>query len=259
MNIERKFWIAGVTCVALGFCFSTAQALDFDSNDNGESPFQSFKTGISAYKSGHKDEAVKALRYAAGMGHTGASWKLARMYADGDGVAENDYEAYQFFARVLEEGADPGSQDESYLSDALVEVAGYVKTGIPNSPVSANPSHARSLYMQAATNFGNPVAQYELGQMMLLGEGGEKNAVQAARWFHLSAKKGYPAAQAVLGNMLFQAGKTVKGLAMMTAAYEHADAKDQIWIGPMQERAFALAGEADRRTAVSLASSIISN
>lgn len=250
-----------MTAVTLGFCLSTASALDMNASkdSDSESPFLFFKSGISAYKSGHKDQAIKALRYAADMGHPGASWKLARMYADGDGVAENDYEAYQFFVRIVEEGADPGSENESYLSDALVEIAGYLHTGIPNSPVKQDAVHARSLYMQAATNFGNPEAQYRLGQMLLSGDGGDKNPVQAARWFQLSAKKGNPAAQAMLGNMLFQAGKTVRGLAMMTAAYEKADAEDQSWIRQMQERAFAVAGEADRRTAISLASDIASN
>ena len=59
--------------------------------------------------------------------------------------------------------------------------------------------------------------------------------------------------------MLFQAGKTVRGLAMMTAAYEKADAKDQSWIRQMQERAFAVSGESDRRTAISMATDIASN
>lgn len=260
MNRCKGSWLTGVTALTLGFCFSSASALDINHTQaDSDSPFKFFKSGISAYKNGNKDQAVKALKYAADMGHPGANWKLARMYADGDGVVENDYEAYQFYARIVQEGADPGSEDESYLSDALVELGGYLVTGIPNSPIKQDTPQARSLYLQAATNFGNPEAQYRLGKMLLNGEGGEKNAVQAARWFQLSARKGNPAAQAMLGNMLFQAGKTVRGLAMMTAAYERADSHDQVWIRQMQERAFAVSGEADRRTAISLASDIARN
>lgn len=47
-------------------------------------------------------------------------------------------------------------------------------------------------------NYGNPKAQYHLGKVFLKGEGREKNLIQAARWFQLSAKKGNPAAQAML-------------------------------------------------------------
>jgi len=49
----------------------------------------------------------------------------------------------------------------------------------------------------------------------------------------------------------------VRGLAMMTAALERASPADQPWIRGMQEEAFATAGEADRRTAISLADDIL--
>jgi hypothetical protein len=49
----------------------------------------------------------------------------------------------------------------------------------------------------------------------------------------------------------------VKGLAMMTAALERASPGDRAWIRGMQEEAFALAGEADRRTAIALAQDLV--
>jgi hypothetical protein len=57
----------------------------------------------------------------------------------------------------------------------------------------------------------------------------------------------------MLGNMLFQAGKTVRGLAMLTAAFERCPTEDCTWIRDMQEQAFSIAGEADRRNAIALA------
>jgi len=137
MNRCKEGWLASVTALTLGICLSTASALDVNhTKSESDSPFEFFKSGISAYKNGDKGQAVKALKYAADMGHPGANWKLARMYADGDGVAENDYAAYKFYVRIVQEGADPGSEDESYLSDALVEIADYLVTGIPNSPLN---------------------------------------------------------------------------------------------------------------------------
>lgn len=249
-----------LVAMAVGFTIACGSAFAFDLNDDSEksrSPFELFKFGFSAYKSGHKDEAVKALRYAAERGHQGAKWKLARMYADGDGVAENDYEAYQIFEKIVREGSEPGSENDSYVADALVALAGYAKRGIPGTPVQADLGVARDLYVQAAANFGDPDAQYQLGMMLLNGEGGEQNSVQAARWLQLAAKKGNASAQAEFGNMLFQAGKTVRGLALMTAAFERCPVEECARIREMQEQAFSIAGEADRRNAVALSSNYI--
>jgi hypothetical protein len=44
---------------------------------------------------------------------------------------------------------------------------------------------------------------------------------------------------------------------MMTAALERASPSDRPWIRGMQEEAFALAAEADRRTAIALADDIL--
>ncbi|MEL6088566.1 tetratricopeptide repeat protein [Bartonella schoenbuchensis] len=256
INSFKMFKIATMA-ITVGM-LSTAYATDISVSQkvtNRSSDF--FKRGMSAYKNGQIDQAISALHYAANMGHIGANWKLGYIYANGDGVPENDYKAYNFFAHIVEKGADPGSENESYVSDALVKLAGYLRKGIPDSPVKADPSYAVDLYTQAATNYRNPQAQYYLGSMLLKGEGGEKNPVQAARWFQLSAKKGNSSAQAMLGNMLFQAGETVRGVAMLTAAYEKANTKDQSWIRPMQERAFAICDEFERRTAMSLAVDIL--
>ena len=87
-----------------------------------------------------------------------------------------------------------------------------------------------------------PNAQFEMGKMLLTGEGGVRTSVrQAGRWLQLAAEKGHAGAQATLGNLLFQSGKVVRGLAMMTAALERAAPSDQPWIRGMQEEAFSLA------------------
>ena len=63
----------------------------------------------------------------------------------------------------------------------------------------------------------------------------------------------------MFGDLLFKNGKTVRGLASLTAALQHAEPQDRAWISAMQEQAFALAGEADRRTAMALADEMIRN
>ncbi|QPC87551.1 sel1 repeat family protein [Mesorhizobium sp. NBSH29] len=245
--------VAAITLAAAGV--SCAQ----ENDAKRSSPWAVFKFGFSAYKSGHKDQAVEAYRYAAENGQIGATWKLARMYAQGDGVTRDDYEAFKFFSEIARQDVEPGSPEESYVSDALVALGDYVKTGIPGSPVGANPAAAQEFYMRAAANYRNPEAQFEMGNMFLHGDGGVKSSLrQAGRWFQLAAEKGHAGAQATLGNLLFQSGKVVRGLAMMTAALDRANPMDQGWIRSMQEEAFSLAGESDRRTAIALAEDILS-
>ena len=244
---------------------SMGGALAFEDDifdDSGEvkaesNPWSVFQFGYSAYKNGHKDQAVEAYRYAAENGQLGATWKLARMYAEGDGVARDDYEAFKFFSEIARQDVEPGSPEESYMSDALVALGSYWKKGIPGSPIKPNPAAAQEYYMRAAANYRNPNAQFEMGNMFLKGEGVKASVRQAGRWFQLAAEKGHAGAQATLGNLLFQSGRVVRGLAMMTAALERASPNDQPWIRGMQEEAFALAKEADRRTAIALADDIL--
>jgi TPR repeat protein len=217
------------------------------------SPWAVFRFGFSAYKQGHKQEAVEAYRYAAENGQIGASWKLARMYAEGDGVARDDYEAFKFYSEIARQDVEPDNPDVSYVADALVELAHYLRRGIPGSPVQANPQAAQDYYMRAAANYRNPVAQYEVGLMFLNGEGVRKSVQTAGRWLQLAAEKGHTGAQATLGNLLCHGGQTVRGLAMLTVALERAQSSEAAWIRPMQEEAFALATESDRRTAMALA------
>ena len=257
-----KAGILSIAAVAALGAASPARALDqsiIGTPDEPRSPWAVFRFGFSAYKSGHKEQAVEAYRYAAEKGQLGARWKLARMYAEGDGVARNDYEAFKFFQEIAAQEVEPGSPDESYVSDALVALGDYIRRGIPGSPVHANPHAAQEYYMRAAANYRNPNAQFEIGKMFINGDGGLKASIQqAGRWLQLAAEKGHAGAQATLGHLLFQSGKMVRGLAMMTAALERASPVDKPWIQGMQEEAFALSGEADRRTAIALAEDILS-
>ena len=257
VTFERKRLAALLLLTAAG-TFSLA-GMTHAAEDGKRSPWAVFKFGFSAYKKGDKNEAVKAYRYAAEQGHAGANWKLGRMYADGDGVNRDDYQAYRFFEQVVRKGAEQGSPDETYFADSLVALAGYLQTGIPNTPVKADPGLAQDLYLQAATIYGDARAQFEIGRMMLdsAGRKSANNVRQAARWLGLATEKGHAGAQALLGNLLFQSGKSVRGLAMMTAALERSQPVDRPWILKLQEEAFAVSPEADRRTAIALSEDIL--
>ncbi|MEO1748290.1 MAG: tetratricopeptide repeat protein [Pseudomonadota bacterium] len=228
-----------------------ASAAEGDNPEN--SVVLRLRLGLQAYKKGQKDEAFEAYRAAADQGHSGARWKLAHMYAEGDGTPEDDYRAFQLFEEIVREGATPGSRDQAFIANALVSLAGYFQAGIPGTPVEPDPMRARDLYWLAATSFGEPHAQFEIG-LYHLGDGSNPNGQrQAARWFNQAAEKGHAGAKAMLGKLYFQSGRTVAGLALLTEALEVAAGSDRMWIRGLQEGAFAVASEGERRKAVSIA------
>jgi uncharacterized protein len=217
-----------------------------------EDPWAAFKLGYEAYQQGNKAEAVESYKYAAESGVPGARWKLAHMYAAGDGVPRDDLAAFHMFEQIVLGGAEAESQDESYVADAHVVLARYLTTGIPGTDIKPNPALARDLYLRAATFYGSPEAQFELGRLILDDDQEAGRMKQAARWLQLAVKKGHNGAQALLGKIYFESGRTVRGLAMLTSALEGATKQDRAWILGLQERAFALSSEADRRTAMAL-------
>jgi TPR repeat protein len=219
-------------------------------------PFDLFRLGFKAYREGNKQEAVEAYRYAAEKGHTGSRWALATMYADGDGVVKNDFEAFKIYAEIASQGVEPGSNDTGFFVNALLALAEYYRKGIPESPVQMDLSQARQLYFQAASAFGDSEAQFRLAKMLLSGEGGEANIRQAKKWLNHARKGGHAGAMGVFGNVIFQEGQTVRGLAYMTAALDACEPRDQKWLQPMQEQAFSLVNEDERRRAIKLSSNI---
>lgn len=262
MRIYRTLVQLAVLGTALALSGGPSTALDPATLVTPDAaPTELFTFGFKAYQRGEKHEAFEALKYAAEKGHAGARWKLGRMYAEGDGVKEDDYAAFKIFEAIVREQEDDtsNSPNAAYVASAIVALGNYLCKGIPDSPVSVNLPEARQLYFHAATFFGDPEAQFELGRMLLNGDGGRANPRQAARWLKLASEKGHAGAQALLGYLLFDGKKIdmhaepVQGLALLTTALKHASASEQKWIRPMQEEAFSLANETVRRTALAYA------
>ena len=248
--------VLGAALIVLGAATS-ASALDPNASVSKESgPFDLFRFGFKAYRQGNKQEAVEAYRYAAEKGHTGSRWALANMYADGDGVVKDDFEAFKIYSDIASQGVEPGSNDTGFFVNALMALADYYYRGIPQSPVAPDLGQARQLYFQAASAFGNAEAQFRLAKMLLSGEGGEVNIRQAKKWLNHARREGHVGAMAVFGNVIFQEGQTVRGLAYMTAALDNCQPHDREWLQPMQEQAFSLVSEEERRTALALSTDI---
>jgi uncharacterized protein len=251
-------WAAGLMLAVTAF--SPCAAFDINAGVSKESgPFDLFKFGFKAYKNGQKQDAVEAYKYAAEKRHTGSRWALANMYAFGDGVAKNDFEAFKIYNEIASQGVEPGSEDTGFFVNALLSLADYYRHGIPGSPVRVDLSQARQLYFQAASTFGVAEAQFQLAKMIMAGEGGAPNMQQAKKWLNQARKSGHAGAMAVFGNVLFEEGQTVRGLAFLTAALDRCAQKDCPWMQQLQEDAFSLSSEHDRRTAIVLSQQFAAN
>jgi TPR repeat protein len=217
--------------------------------------FQAFQTGAQALRAGDTKAALDALEYAARNGEVTALWKLGRMYADGDGVKQNDLRAFDYFRTLADSHADetPGTRPAVFVAKAFVAIGGYYLTGIANSEVKPDPGHALELFNYAASYFGDPDAQYRLGRLYLDGQGIAKDPKQARRWLFTAAGKGQYEAQAVFGAMLFR-GQSVprdasRGLMWLMLARDAATPKET-WITDLYTAALKQATDVERNVAL---------
>jgi TPR repeat protein len=226
-------------------------------------PFSSARDAIKAWMrdstAGDQAGAVRALEYAAAQGHLTAQFKLGRMYAGGEGVPANDLKAFEYFSKIADENADaiPGTADGRIVGNAFVALGGYFMDGIKGSYVKPNIDRAFDMFHYAASYFGDPEGQYNLGRLYMSGQGARRDARQAARWMKLAAEKGYAPARAVFGDMLLRGGEGVPrqpvlGLMWLSLARESADASREGWIIERHDNAFAAASASDRTAALAM-------
>src|SRR5204863_292036 len=150
--------------------------------------------------------SLTSLQYAAEGGHPVAQWKLGRMYADGDGVAQDDLRAFEYFSRIANAHAEdsPSAPQATIVANAFVALGRYYLNGIPNSKIKSDPDRAREMFSYAASYFGNADAQYDLARLYLRSSGASRDDFRyGTRWLGLAAQKGQHQAQALLGQMLF--------------------------------------------------------
>jgi hypothetical protein len=231
-------------------------------------PRAALRAGLESYHAGNAGNSIEALRYAADGGESLAQWRLARMYAEGDGVARDDRKAFDYFSKIVEhfvdDDPDPGMR--SMASNAFVSLGQYLRAGIASAKLAPDPERAFDLFRYAATFFRNADAQYNVARMYLDGVGVKKDPRQGMNWLDLAARKGHPQAQALLGQMMFDgevgggAAQRSRGLMYLTLARESASgAPADQWIVDLHAKALASASEADRRAAVSLLENYLRN
>ncbi|HRJ69507.1 MAG TPA: tetratricopeptide repeat protein [Beijerinckiaceae bacterium] len=255
-----------VVCLAILWA-GPAFALDPDKQPNRALPQLEFKSvnealrdGMKRLNDGDKPGAARVFNFAATQGNVAAQWKLGRMYADGDGVDQDDYKAFQYFSQIANTRPDEarGTMMAGVVAKAFVQLGTYHLEGIPGSPVRANPHRAFEMFHYAASFFGDPDAQYNVGRIFLDGVTGPKDVRQAARWLNLAAEKGHPYAQAVLGQILFNGQGGVPrqaplGLSWILVAKQAVDPAKDAWVVELFQKVDRAATDDERKLALTFA------
>jgi exopolysaccharide production negative regulator len=229
------------------------------------SPIDAFKMGAELYSSGDHQSAFNAFEYAASKGHAIAQWKLGKMLADGDGVPEDDYKAFQMFSAIADQHADdnPYTPVARVVASAFVNLGNYYKTGIANSGVKPDVGRAVDLFTHAATYFGDADAQYNLAMIYMNGDGVEPDPVRAVRWLGLAARKNHVPAQAALGEVLvFGTGVhplPEKGYMWIVVARENATPENRDRVLALDHRASQVLTDEQMAIGTELAKSWLAN
>jgi hypothetical protein len=202
--------------------------------------------------------SLSQLQQAAEDGDLIAQWKLGRMYAEDNGVAQNDQLAFDYFSRIANAHANysPSAPEAQIIANVFVRLGRYYLTGIPNSSITADLDRAREMFSYAASYFGNADGQYELARLYLKNSGTSRDDfTYGMRWLGLAAQKGQCQAQALLGQMLFSGDQlprqAARGLMWLTLAFDCAG-PDETWIKESYNRAMASASEIDRAMALQM-------
>ena len=168
----------------------------------GNTTYNQEKEDITANTKGKVEvfaEAEKKFTETKAKAETGdaeAQASLGYMYANGEGVWEDDKEAAKWFRKAAEQG----HADAQFNLGLMYDIG---------EGVLKDDKEAVKWYRKAAVQ-GDARVQNNLGNRYTYGKGVPKNAKEAVKWFRKAAEQGYADAQFNLGLMYFK-GQGVLG------------------------------------------------
>ena len=210
------------------------------------------------------EEFVETLQTAAAAGDPMALWQLGLMYESGEGVVQDKAKAFGYFAQIADEHADaaPKGMEADIVAHSFVKVGEAYSDGLPEAGIAKDEDYSFKLIKHAASYFGDPEAQYIVGKAYLDQANPDYSPLQSARWLALASRKGLSAAQAALGNLLFNGegeleANPVEGLMWLTVAGRRgAGTPDEEWIAQFLNSAMSVATPQQRADAVQLADTL---
>jgi TPR repeat protein/tRNA A-37 threonylcarbamoyl transferase component Bud32 len=160
-------------------------------------------------------DSFQSTLAAAQSGNAGSQDHLGYLYEKGQGVAQSDAEAAQWYAKAAAQGNASGEQN---LGRMYKEGRG----------VSKNDAEA-ARYFRLSANQGNAWGQINLAQMLRDGRGVPKSDADATRYFRLSADKGNADAQHSLGEMYRDGRGVLKNDAAALDLFRRSAAQGNAW------------------------------
>ena len=138
-----------------------------------------FDRGMASHERGDYSTAVQFFRPLAEQGNAAAQYNLGLMYANGEGVPQNDAEAAKWYRLAAVQGNAPAQYN--------LGVMYRTGEGVPQDGAEA------VKWYRLAADQGDVAAQINLGLMYQKGEGAPENYVEAYKWYSLAAAQGQSA------------------------------------------------------------------
>jgi hypothetical protein len=241
----------------IGLVLASASAVD--AAPKFRSTSEALAQGVSAYRSGYYEIAVPALEEAAKADTFLAKYYLARIYSDNSGTRTDHAKAYRLFQEIADKHADVDPDDDSrapYVAKSLTAVAGYLRTGLREIGLEADPDRATEILRHSALFFNDEDAQFELAKLQLRGEGVQADVSNAKHWLARLSQRGHAGAQAFLADLLWR-GKympadKVRALVLINVSVANAPSQDRVWIEDIFQNIFCGAGEGIRQQATGM-------
>ena len=149
----------------------------FHSTAWADTPEQQFQQGLSAYEQSDYQTAFKLWLPLAEQGEANVQLNLGVMYANGQGVKQDDVEAVKWYRKAAEQG----------YAKAQFNLGNMYANG---QGVKQDDVEAVKWYRKAAEQ-GNANAQMILGTVYFLGKGVQFNKALAKEWFGKACDNGY--------------------------------------------------------------------
>jgi uncharacterized protein len=259
MQISKVFAV-GFLSLALTPAAAVAGGVTFKSAEDA------LRQGISAFNGGYYEIAVPALEAVAETNPVLGRFYLARIYADNEGSYTDHAKAYAIFKSLADELQDIDPDEDTLAPVAAVSltaVSSYLRDGISNANLTADPAAADRALQRAALTFNNEDAQFELAKVLLRGEGPDitlggqddpSSKIENGRhWLSRLSRGGHAGAQAFLADLLwrgkFVAKDQAAALNLIDVAVTHAPPQERVWIDDIYQNIFCNAGEGVRQQA----------
>ncbi|MGI2081669.1 tetratricopeptide repeat protein [Shewanella putrefaciens] len=159
-------------------------------------------------------EPLVVVQKAAEQGNAGAQFRLGVMYSKGEGVPEDNKQAFHWYTKAAEQGY---AKAQFILGSMF-----YFGRG-----VAQDYDQALAWYQKAAAQ-GYAGAQFILGAMYDQGEGVAQNYSQALAWYQKAAAQGDAGAQFSLGNMYYNGEGVAQNYSQAFAWYQKAAAQGDV-------------------------------